>query len=163
VDPAVVLAASAEMGLEGIVCKHLDSPYLPGKRSRDWIKTPHRLRSEFVIGGWLPGIGTNRHTIGAFLLGVYSGNGGLQFCGVVGTGFTTNHRRILTGQLVPLGRRTSPFTSPVPEDIAPDARWVTRRLVGHVEYREFRGTLRHPSWKGLRPDVSDIGNVVVPA
>jgi bifunctional non-homologous end joining protein LigD len=37
-DPAVVLAASAELGLEGIVCKHLDSTYTPGLRSRDWIK-----------------------------------------------------------------------------------------------------------------------------
>jgi class 3 adenylate cyclase len=55
VDPRTVLAASAELGLEGIVCKHLDSTYTPGLRLRDWIKTPHRKRSEFVIGGWLPG------------------------------------------------------------------------------------------------------------
>jgi bifunctional non-homologous end joining protein LigD len=38
VDPAVVLAASAEMGLEGIVCKHLDATYTSGLRSRDWIR-----------------------------------------------------------------------------------------------------------------------------
>ena len=37
-DPQVVLAASAELGLEGIVCKRLDSHYTPGQRSRDWIK-----------------------------------------------------------------------------------------------------------------------------
>src|SRR5215207_9279719 len=42
--PGVVLAATAEMGLEGIVCKHLDPAYLPGRRSPDWITTPHRLR-----------------------------------------------------------------------------------------------------------------------
>jgi bifunctional non-homologous end joining protein LigD len=53
-DPAVVLAASAELGLEGIVCKHLESRYTAGLRSRDWIKTTHRQRSEFLIGGWLP-------------------------------------------------------------------------------------------------------------
>jgi bifunctional non-homologous end joining protein LigD len=161
VDPGVVLATAADLGLEGIVCKRLDSPYTPGKRSPDWIKTPHRLRSEFVIGGWLPGIGTNRHTIGALPLRAYSDNGRLQFGGVVGTGFTTNHRRILTEQLVPLGRKTSPFTNPVPEDIAPHARWVTPRLVGDVEYREFRGTLRHPSWKGIRPEL-DSGQVMLP-
>jgi bifunctional non-homologous end joining protein LigD len=36
-------------------------------------------------------------------------------------------------------------------------------LIGDVEYREFRGSLRHPSWKGLRVDVSEIANVVIPA
>ena len=40
IDPAVVLAASAELGSGGIVCKHLDSTYTPGLRSRDWIKIP---------------------------------------------------------------------------------------------------------------------------
>ena len=68
-DPAVVLAASAELGLEGIVCKHLESCYTPGLRSREWVKTPHRKRSEFVIGGWLPGVGPNSRTVGAVLVG----------------------------------------------------------------------------------------------
>jgi bifunctional non-homologous end joining protein LigD len=95
VDPVVVLSAAAEMGLEGIVCKHLDSPYPPGMRLRDWIKTPHRLRSEFVIGGWLAGSGANRHTVGALLLGAYSRDRHLQFCGAVGTGMTSLHRTIL--------------------------------------------------------------------
>jgi hypothetical protein len=34
-------------------------------------------------------------------------------------------------------------------------------LAGDVEYREFGGTLRHPSWKGLRADV-DCRLVTVP-
>jgi ATP-dependent DNA ligase len=33
----------------------IDWTYTLGLRSRNWIKTSHRLRSEFVIGGWLPG------------------------------------------------------------------------------------------------------------
>ena len=39
-DPSVVLEAVAEVNLEGIVCKQLDSPYKPGIRSPDWIKIP---------------------------------------------------------------------------------------------------------------------------
>jgi len=74
---------------------------------------------------------------------------------------TARHRVTLTEQLMALSRRTSPFDA-VPADIARHARWVTAELVGDVEYREFRGTLRHPSWKGLRPDLSDILNVGVP-
>jgi hypothetical protein len=40
---------------------------------------------------------------------------------------------------------------------------AVRELVGDIEYREFRGTLRHPSWKGLRPDLRELSLVVVPA
>jgi hypothetical protein len=47
-------------------------------------------------------------------------------------------------------------------DIAGYARWVTAKVVGDKEYHEFRRTLRHTSWKGLRPDVSDIANVSCP-
>ena len=136
VDPSVILAASAEMGLEGIVCKHLDSPYTPGKRSRDWIKTPHRLRSEFVIGGWLPGLGPNRYSVAALLLGAHVSDGRLRFCGIVGTGFTDNRRQALAKQLRVLSRTTSPFETRVPDDIARHAHWATPKLVGDVEYRE---------------------------
>ena len=50
-----------------------------------------------------------------------------------------------------------------PDDIARHAHWVTPALVGVVEYREFRGSLRRPSWIGLRADVSDPSDVVPPA
>src|SRR5262249_40425892 len=33
-----VLATARELGLEGVVAKRLDSPYLPGKRSDAWRK-----------------------------------------------------------------------------------------------------------------------------
>jgi ATP-dependent DNA ligase len=34
----------AELGLEGIIAKRLDSPYLPGRRSRHWLKIkPNRV------------------------------------------------------------------------------------------------------------------------
>jgi bifunctional non-homologous end joining protein LigD len=89
IDPQAVLAASADLQLEGIICKHLASPYTPGLRSRDWIKTPHRKRSEFIIGGWLPGAGVNRHTIGALLVGAHNTDGELQFCGLVGAGLSS--------------------------------------------------------------------------
>jgi len=159
-DPAVVLAASAELGLEGIVCKHLDSRYTPGVRSRDWVKTPHRKRSEFVVGGWLPGMGPNSRTVGAVLVGAYAGDR-LQFCGVVGAGLSGGERQRLTEALKVLQCNTSPFTA-TPPDITPYARWVHAELVGDVEYREFGGVLRHPSWKGLRPDI-DCRLVALPA
>ena len=51
---------SRAQGLEGIVAKRLDSPYRPGKRSRDWLKVKNFRGQEVVIGGWLPGQGTPR-------------------------------------------------------------------------------------------------------
>ena len=114
-DPQLVLAASAELGLEGIVCKHLESQYTPGLRSRDWIKTPHRQRNSFVIGGWLPGMGPNSRTVGALLVGAHADDGCLEFCGVVGAGLSTAERRRLTEALEPLRSNTSPFTGVSPD------------------------------------------------
>jgi bifunctional non-homologous end joining protein LigD len=51
----------------------------------------------------------------------------------------------------------------VPAEIARYVCWVKPVLIGDVEYREFRGSLRHPSWKGLRADISEIENVALPA
>ncbi|OBH88860.1 hypothetical protein A5678_00870 [Mycobacterium sp. E2733] len=92
-DSVMVLAATAELGLEGIVCKHLDSVYTPRVRSRDWIKTPHRKRGDFIVGGWVPGVGVNWQTVSALLVGAYTSQGRLQFCGVVGTGLSAAERR----------------------------------------------------------------------
>jgi ATP-dependent DNA ligase len=38
------VARVAELGLEGVVAKRLHSPYLPGRRSRAWVK--HKLRRQ---------------------------------------------------------------------------------------------------------------------
>ena len=161
-DPAIVLGASADMGLEGIVSKRLDSLYLPGVRSKDWIKTCLRLRSEFVIGGWLPGVGPNRHAIAALLVGAHDDRGRLRFCGPVGAGISDGHRRVLARHLAPLASLTSPFDDEVPPAIARHARWVRPDTIGDVEYRELRGLLRHPSWKGLRADMADAASIELP-
>ena len=139
----MVLDAVAELNLEGIVCKHLDSPYKLGTRSPDWIKTPLRRRSEFVIGRVrFPGLGPNRHTVEQLLLlGAHCPDGLLQFCGVVGTGLSARHRRMLDQQLCLLSCKTSPFPGGISDDVARHARWVTPTLVGEVEYREFSGML----------------------
>lgn len=62
--------------------------------------------SEFAIGGWLPGEGPNRNSIGALLVGAHDEQGRLKFCGPVGpagpVGPSPNGRR----RRVPRATRT---------------------------------------------------------
>ena len=46
------LAAAAKMGMEGIMAKKADSPYIEGERTRDWLKIKANQRQEVVIGGF---------------------------------------------------------------------------------------------------------------
>ena len=74
--------------------------------------------------------------------------------GKVGTGFGVDDRRALLVALGPLARRTSPFVSTPPEREAAGAHYVRPRLVGEVSFGEWTDAdrLRHPVWRGLRPD-----------
>ncbi len=146
--------AAADLGLEGVVAKRLGSPYRPGARSRAWIKTPLNTTVEVVIAGWKAGGGRREGMIGSLLLGMYDAAGNLAFVGHVGTGFTGAMLRDLAAALRPLHRASSPFAGQVPREHARDAHWVEPRLVGEVAYRTLTpdGRLRHPSWRGLRPD-----------
>ena len=39
-----LLEAIREQGLEGVVAKKLQSTYVPGRRTRNWLKTKHYQR-----------------------------------------------------------------------------------------------------------------------
>ena len=41
----------SKLGVEGMVSKQVDKPYLPGNRGV-WVKTKFLNRQEFVIVGW---------------------------------------------------------------------------------------------------------------
>ncbi|APE12641.1 ATP-dependent DNA ligase (plasmid) [Rhodococcus sp. 2G] len=155
VDGSTMLEVARENGLEGIVAKDPNSPYLPGTRAPSWIKTPLRRNTEGVVVGWIPGAGRAAGGIGSLLLGAHNNEGQLVFIGRVGTGFTATTRRELLSQLRPLERPTSPLDVAPPRRESHAAHWVEAILVGEVEYREYAGgSLRHPSWRGLRSDKS---------
>lgn len=153
-DGATLLAVARENGLEGVVAKRVDSRYLPGRRTRDWIKTALRLAQEVVIGGWAEGQGHRAGTIGALLLGVTGPDGQLEYAGDVGTGWSDRALRDLQQKLRPLERDTSPFSGVVERPRASAVHWVEPELVGEVEHRQWTSDhrLRHPSWRGLRTD-----------
>lgn len=156
-----MVAASKAQGLEGVVAKRLDSPYEPGRRSAAWLKVKNFNRQEFVIGGWTPGAGSREDTLGAVLLGYYDrtpeqaeASGEPQrFClaGKVGTGFNDRQLHDLLRTLERSRRETSPFDIGQPEG---GSQFVEPELVCEVDFAEWTdaGTLRHPSFKGLRDD-----------
>ena len=152
--PDQLLATAAEHGIEGVVAKRLDAPYLPGARSPSWTKHALRQTREVVVGGWRPGSGRRAGTLGALLLGAFDDEGDLVYLGDVGTGFTDHALDHLTGVLAGLVRAASPFVTELPRDRALGAQWVEPTLVGEVVYRRITpdGRLRHTAWRGLRPD-----------
>ncbi len=155
------LARSRELFWEGIVAKRADSPYLPGKRVRSWLKIKNFRDTEVVVVGWRPGAGRREGSLGALLVAVPDERGRLRYAGRVGTGFTDAVLDQLMATLAPLRTPTSAVADSVPRLDARDATWVRPELVGEVRYGEWttEGRFRAPSWRGLRPDktVDEVG------
>ena len=85
---AALLEASKAQGLEGLVAKRRDRPYLPGRRSQGWVKVKNVRNTEVVVGGWVGGDGGRLGRIGALVIGFTTDEGELRYAGKVGTGFT---------------------------------------------------------------------------
>jgi bifunctional non-homologous end joining protein LigD len=161
-DGEALLAAARERRLEGLIAKRLASTYRPGRRSPDWLKLALRRRQELVIGGWHPGEGTRGGRIGSLAVGYWDatpeeasrlGREQLLVCaGAVGSGLTEGTLDELRGRLEPLARSTSPFAVGSPQR---ETHFCEPELVCTVEFNRWtqEGTLRAPSYKGLREDV----------
>jgi bifunctional non-homologous end joining protein LigD len=154
-DGAALHTATREQGLEGTVAKRRTSRYQPGRRSPDWIKTPHRHHQSAVVGGWRPEAGS-ADKIGALLLGVPGPDGALTFAGRVGSGISGATSAQLLGLLAHRQLQAAPFADQVPRADALGAVWCVPEVV--VEVRHLGWTtghrLRQPVLRGLRPDVA---------
>ncbi|WP_246012205.1 ATP-dependent DNA ligase [Myceligenerans xiligouense] len=170
---ADALDASRSLRLEGVVAKRRASRYAPGRRSREWLKVKHVESQEVVVVGWRPlHADTGRpdpRTVGALLLAVPElpddGPGGavesdaggtpvrLRYAGRVGTGFTEKERRETARRLGEIGTE-APAVADVPAVDGRLARWCEPALVGEVDHAGWTqdGRLRHPVWRGWRPD-----------
>ncbi len=157
-DLAAAMATSQTLGLEGVVAKRHDSTYSPGSRG-SWRKLKHSRTQEVVVGGWRSGHGRRDGGVGSLLMGVPTEDG-LHYVGRVGSGFDDRGLDEIAAALAPLARKASPFLD-VPREESRDAHWVEALLVGEVTYGELTGPgrMRHPVWRGLRPDKAP-GDVV---
>ena len=152
-DGAALFDAVRERGLEGIMAKLRQSPYLPGRRSDAWLKVKARRTAECIIVGYTPGRGDRASAFGALHL-AQQADGGLRYVGKVGTGFDDNALR----QLSALLRKLESGPRPVPARPPDTARsiWLRPSALCEVEYasRTRDGTLREPVFLRLRPDLS---------
>ncbi len=152
------------LGLEGIMAKKADSPYV-GERSASWIKIHANRQDPFVIVGYTKPRG-RRTGFGALHLGVYedvvAGDAGqpdaeradgqplrLRYAGRVGTGFDDRKLEELRELLDERVRDDPPFSGPAPKGAA--HVWVDPELVATVRYKEItdEGLLRQPVYLGL--------------
>ncbi len=154
-DGPALYAAAQEQRFEGIMAKRADSPYEPGRRTRNWLKLKTQGRQELVIVGYTKGQGRRADAFGALVLGVYE-NGVLRWAGNVGTGFDDAEIARLLSRLKPLRRDDSPFAEvpKMPKVRKGDVVWVEPELVAEVRFAEWThdGRLRAPVYQGLRED-----------
>lgn len=154
-DGAAAMATSAELGLEGVVAKRRDSRYQPGRRSPAWRKLKHTATQEVVVVGWREGGGSRAGRVGSLLLAVPDDDGELRYVGRVGSGFTEKETAQWLDRFEPL-RREDPPVDDVPALDRRGAVWLEPVQVGEVAFGEWSpaGRLRHPRWRGWRPDKS---------
>ncbi len=156
-DGEALFEAAEKQGFEGVIAKRADSHYLPGKRTRDWLKIKTEHRQEFVIAGYTKGQGRRANTLGSLILAVNRG-GDLVYVGNCGTGFTDAEIKKLLTKLKPLERKDPPFrvVPKMPKVRKGDVVWVEPKLVCEVRFAEWThdGHLRAPSYQGLREDKS---------
>jgi len=154
-DGDALLSAVEEQQLEGVIAKRAGSRYLPGRRSRDWLKIKTHGDQEFVIAGYTKGQGRRSGSFGSLVL-AYMKDGELTYAGNVGTGFNDATIDELLEQLRPLERPDSPFrvVPKMPKVRKGDVLWVEPKLVCQVKFREWThdGHLRAPVFEGLRED-----------
>ena len=149
-DGDELLAKAEKLGWEGVIAKRMDAPYVPGDRSRAWLKLKIEHRQEFVVGGWTEPRNTREH-IGALLLG-YFDDDDFVYVGHTGGGFTREGLKEMYKRLAKLERAKSPFTTTPKTNER--AHWVTPKVVVEVKFGEWTadGKLRQPIFLGVRDD-----------
>ena len=128
-------------GLDGVIAKRLDGPYLPGKR--EMVKVKHARDADCVAIGYR--IHKSGEGVGSILLGLYRDDGELQMVGGAAS-FTAKDRLKLLADLEPLREGDDPVDGePSRWNSAADKRWIPVRpeKVAEVAYDQMEGNTVH--------------------
>jgi ATP-dependent DNA ligase len=130
-------------GLDGIIVKPVDSPYLAGKRAM--LKVKHVRTADCVVAGfrWYK---ETRDAVGSLLLGLYDDHGVLHHVGVT-SAFTMATRRSLAQALEPL-RQNAMDEHPWREWTSEGSHATTRMPGGQSRWSAGKDL----SWEALRID-----------
>jgi len=144
-------AASAGLGVEGIISKAADAAYASG-RTRSWLKIKQIARQEFVIVGYTLST-VNKQAIGALLLAEYEDKT-LRYVGKVGTGFSNTSAKALFRMLSALSVARPPLPKQPAAEARRGAKWVQPKVVAEVKFGAWTSDriLRHATFLGLRED-----------
>lgn len=138
---------AADLGLEGIMAKKIDSRYKQGERVKDWLKIKFPKREEAIICGFTEPV-QGRKIFGSLILGQYK-NGELEYIGNVGSGFDEKSIQDIRLKMEPFIVGKPPFKHP-PALRAPKV-WVKPKIKCRVKFTEWTkdGRLRQPVFLGL--------------
>ena len=157
-DAASLLESARALGLEGLIAKRADAPYV-SRRSETWLKLKLGVRQELVIGGFTERQGAARE-VGSLILGVFDAAGQLEHAGSVGTGWSAEAAAALREQLRALEVAAPPFAAGSPDPGrwsrrgSGSERWVRPELVAEVRFAGWTpaGHVRHAVFIALRED-----------
>ncbi|HZZ29913.1 MAG TPA: non-homologous end-joining DNA ligase [Pirellulales bacterium] len=149
---AAFLRKMCRLGLEGMISKRRDAPYIPG-RTGAWLKSKCRQEQEFVVGGYTRPAGS-RIGFGALLLGYYQAGSKLIYAGRVGTGFNSRSLRDILSRLKSLEQKASSFATKRIPGATGAVHWVQPKLVAQIQFNNWTddSLLRQAAFLGLRQD-----------
>lgn len=132
--------------LEGVIAKRKDSLYIPGKRTKDWVKIKNLMDDDYIICGYVD----KAEFVVSLVLGQYDNAGRIIYKGRVTLGKSSDDFALIEKQPKV---KDSPFAVKPPEYVD-DAVWIRPELVCKVAFmaRNHNGLMRQPVYRGLRPD-----------
>ncbi|MBT8231550.1 MAG: hypothetical protein HKO66_03205 [Saprospiraceae bacterium] len=142
-DGPGLFEATKQMGLEGIMAKDKNAPYLIAQRSNAWIKIKHRSVAECLIAGYTKGEGDRSNLFGSLHLLNDTGEE-IKYMGKVGTGFDTKKMKSLLKEFQNHIINKKPFKDKTDDDYS--SVWLNPVLKCKIQYASLSstGTYREP-------------------